>query len=461
MGWTFDPAGPDTTGLAGPVELVRRGLVVPPRTGLYVITAGDCLAHVGTSGNLRGRIGTLARLGTHRGSAEVLCAAHCTRHHPVVWWEEHDDIGRARQREREFKHHYGEPPQPRPPYESCVNGAAVLDALVVAAGANSWEAGYIEAVLTVGEKLSLLFERRFERLWSEVRVPPGPWDAHPTATAPARTAPIDLPVEEPTAEEFQSLIRRRRRQVAGFLEWAAERECSSGSSLRAANRHDITDAKQVLPLFADEPWWGLVVFTAFGSAIGTEAVADALTEPIPPNDAQRFLDSLELPRGAVGHHRIQPGHRGAKTALVAACTHAKDFERILHRGVGFHDRYRELRALGAKQWGRTTCFDLLLRAGALGIGGARYAPEIAYLADSTGPGKGFEAVFGLEITKRNVAWCEGVLRRWSDQWFEVAETAGVRWPASAGEPYGPADFENALCVYQEGVSEWKRDDAEC
>jgi hypothetical protein len=46
---------------------------------------------------------------------------------------------------------------------------------------------------------------------------------------------------------------------------------------------------------------------------------------------------------------------------------------------------------------RRTSFDLLLRAGALGIGGQHYKPEIAYLGGSTGPKRGFARVWGVEL----------------------------------------------------------------
>lgn len=122
-----------------------------------------------------------------------------------------------------------------------------------------------------------------------------------------------------------------------------------------------------------EPWWGLVVFTAFGSVRGARSVAERFAEPIPPHRAEPALEEIAFPRGSVGHHRIRPGLAGAKRALVSACEHASAFRDILLHGDGFRDRYEALRALRASQWGRTTCFDLLLRAGALGIGGS-YGP---------------------------------------------------------------------------------------
>jgi hypothetical protein len=82
-----------------------------------------------------------------------------------------------RERERAFKRHYGEPPQPRPDYAGCVNGAALLGRIVAAAGPASWEAGFAEAVFQIGERLSLLLQPRFAPIWQRVGVPPGPWAA--------------------------------------------------------------------------------------------------------------------------------------------------------------------------------------------------------------------------------------------------------------------------------------------
>jgi hypothetical protein len=148
---------------------------LPSKPGLYVVTCGDCMPHVGTSGSIAGRVRTLAGLGTHRGSAEVLCAAFCTGEAPVVWWEEQPTPIAARIREAAFKTHYGEPPQPRAGYAECVNGRRLLSEIINAAGPESWEAGFAEAVFTIGEKLNLLFQPRFEPIWQRVGVPPGPW----------------------------------------------------------------------------------------------------------------------------------------------------------------------------------------------------------------------------------------------------------------------------------------------
>jgi hypothetical protein len=82
----------------------------------------------------------------------------------------------------------------------------------------------------------------------------------------------------------------------------------------------------------------------------------------------------------------------------------------------------------------------------MGLGGHFYEPNRAYLGESTGPRKGFAAIFGVTVTPANADACEGVLREWSANWDEVAREAGVTW---VGGAFAAGDFENALCVYQE------------
>lgn len=173
--WIFDPRGPDFSKLLGPKPLASKGMGLPGTPGFYLITCGNCLAHVGTSGSLSGRIRTLATLGHHRGSDEVLCAAFCTSQPPQVWWETTGSIEEARKREMEFKRFHGEPPSPSTTYEGCNHGRGLLSELLKAAGSDSWEAGYVEAVFTVGERFDILFKPRFGRLWKEIGMPPGPW----------------------------------------------------------------------------------------------------------------------------------------------------------------------------------------------------------------------------------------------------------------------------------------------
>lgn len=240
------------------------------------------------------------------------------------------------------------------------------------------------------------------------------------------------------------MVALRRRQIARFLSWAADREAVD--SMRLANRPDIARVRQITNAF-DEPWWAAVVYSCFDSEVGAVAVARAFRAPVSADEAAHRLAKIELPIGAVGGHRIQPAHKGAKVALISACARARDFEAILRTERGFNDRYEELRRLKAKQWGRTTCYDLLVRTGQLKIGSASgYSPDRAYLAGSTGPLKGFELLWGIAVTRSNADECEAVLRWWSDHWQLVADQVGVTW---AGEPYGPGDFENALCIFQE------------
>lgn len=167
---------PELALFEGPIDLVRRGSALPASPGVYVIAAADCVAHIGTSKNLRRRVGTLATLGTHRGSAEVLCAAHCTGAPPRVWWYA-TDLATAVVLEKTLKQQYGEPPWPRDVYARCVNGSQLRDDLIAAAGFESWHAGYVQAVFAIGEKLKLLVDSRFDAIWERVGIPPGPWRA--------------------------------------------------------------------------------------------------------------------------------------------------------------------------------------------------------------------------------------------------------------------------------------------
>lgn len=246
-----------------------------------------------------------------------------------------------------------------------------------------------------------------------------------------------------SGEELLSLAEERRDNVRDFLEWAEQHE-TSGSSMYLANRRDIDDARAAAALYPDA-WWGVVVFTCFGSLTSTAAVRDFLTEPADAHVAEELLTSIHFLPPKVGHHRIQQGLAGAKKALVAACERSEFLHDTLHAPFGFDERFRRLRGAQLARWGRTTCFDLLLRTGALAIGGKPYRPEFAYLADSTGPKAGFRAVWGSNVTGRTAAWSEGLLQAWYRHWNNVAELVGAHW---SGLPYAPGDLENALCIFQ-------------
>ena len=245
--------------------------------------------------------------------------------------------------------------------------------------------------------------------------------------------------------EWRRLVRTRSASLSDFLSWAQRLEQTPGQSVRLKHRQDLGRVRHVLPLFQD-PWWGVVVYSCFDSVRGTEAVADSFREPISGDRAAGVLHELKLPPGSVQHHRTQPGHRGAKIALVSACEHVAEVRYVLHDLDGFHERFEALRALDLPWWGRTTCYDLLIRTGLMGIGGGTYEPMLVYLADSTGPAKGFRKVWGIQVSKDNAEFCEGVLQMWSSRWNETCSQLGIPW---TGRPYSSGDFENALCIYQE------------
>jgi len=246
--------------------------------------------------------------------------------------------------------------------------------------------------------------------------------------------------------ELLAVVDERREEVRAYLEWAKEND-NDEWSYRMAERPDIQDAAEAAGLFSED-WWGVVVFTCFGSILGTKTVAPTFQRPLTPPDADAALEQIELPRGSIGHHRIQPAHKGAKQALVAACADHQFFHDVLHSGEDFDTRYRRLRAARMRQWGRTTSFDLLLRTGALGVGGEHYQPEFAYLGGSTGPKAGFSRVFGCALnTDAAVSWAEQLMRAWTEDWPKVADRVGVEWIRPALQP---CDQENFLCIYQEG-----------
>jgi hypothetical protein len=179
----------------------------------------------------------------------------------------------------------------------------------------------------------------------------------------------------------------------------------------------------------------------------TRAVRNIVARPLQPGVAEQLLASIHFSPPKVGHHRIQQGLLGAKKALLAACDRSDLLHDVIHRPRSFDDRYRRLRGARLSRWGRTTCFDLLLRTGTIGIGGARYEPEIAYLAGSTGPRAGFRAVWGRGVTDETAPWSEGLLQAWHRHWGDVVDQVSAEW---SGRPYAPGDLENALCIYQHG-----------
>ena len=248
------------------------------------------------------------------------------------------------------------------------------------------------------------------------------------------------------SETLDRLVSERGRQVGGFMRWAAEQEGDRSNSLRWSERSDIPAAQQAASLFPEQ-WWGLTVFTCFWWKQPIAEVVEAFHRPMDPNRARKHLDRMKLPHGSVSHHRTQRGHTGARNALVGACEQSTEFKRILTEDIGWLDpRFQAVWDLPAGDWGRTTSYDLILRAGALGVGGHLYAPELAYLEGSTGPARGFKLIWGVGVQEKGGAWCEALLAAWINRWPMVANAVDVKW---TGKPYDAGDLENALCIYQE------------
>jgi hypothetical protein len=249
------------------------------------------------------------------------------------------------------------------------------------------------------------------------------------------------------AGTWRDLLLSRRQPLAQFLRWAAA--CETGAphtSLRLEHRGDIGRCRHALPLF-DEPWWGVVVYSCFDSTTGAEVAATRFRERMSMEAAATAVGELHFPRSSVQHHRAQSTLTGARLSLVSACEKAETVRDVLLRtGISFEDRFRLLMDVNVERWGRTTCFDALLRAGALGVAGSRYRPEKAYLAGSTGPAAGFERLWGIRVTAETADLCERILHRWTETWTDSAQVVGEPW---TGEAYDSADFENALCIFQE------------
>lgn len=128
----------------------------------------------------------------------------------------------------------------------------------------------------------------------------------------------------------------------------------------------------------DEPWWAVVVYSCFDSTTGIRVAAPHFRTAVSPVDAERPLVGLDFPRGSVQHHRAQSTLTGARRSLVSACDKADDIENVLcESGVAFDERFAALMKFPVSWWGRTTCFDVLLRAGALAVSGETYRPDKA------------------------------------------------------------------------------------
>lgn len=87
----------------------------------------------------------------------------------LVWWRTCERDGELAI-EMELKAALGDPART---LEACHRAEPLRSALIEAAGPGTWAAGYVEAVLEIGERLELLFQPRLAGLWRTVGVPPG------------------------------------------------------------------------------------------------------------------------------------------------------------------------------------------------------------------------------------------------------------------------------------------------
>ena len=184
-------------------------------------------------------------------------------------------------------------------------------------------------------------------------------------------------------------MERRRDQVREYLVWAKAND-GEDWTFRMAARPDIEHAAEAADAFA-EWWWGVVVFTCFGSKRGAATVATQFARPLPAPEAEVVLERIVFPRGAIGHHRIQPALKGAKQALVAACVDHELLYDLLHSRDDFDTRYVRLRAVAAPTVGPHDLVRSPAPAGALALDGTRYRPVYAYLGGSTGPQGGLRS----------------------------------------------------------------------
>jgi hypothetical protein len=264
-------------------------------------------------------------------------------------------------------------------------------------------------------------------------------------TAILRTMLVDREASVVPDRERWHLVTERQAGIRTFLKWAAAYERDPRTSRRFENRRDLKRVQEVLHLFR-EPWWGVVVYSCFDSVTGTRAAAVDFRRPRPEGEAMLLASRLQLPEGSVRFHRKQQGHTGARRALVAACQYQELFRSVLLGPGDFEARFSRLMELKADRWGRTTCFDVLARAGLLGIGGESYRPSLAHLAGSTGPSAGFARVWGVEVRRGSAPACEALLRWWTGHWDTVSSQVGVPWP---WPPLDSADLENYLCIFHE------------
>jgi len=250
------------------------------------------------------------------------------------------------------------------------------------------------------------------------------------------------------AAAWDRMLTERAADICRFLAWAARTEQAGGRrSLRLAHRDDLVALRSVIHLFAQR-WWGVCVYSCVDRAEGTRMLARFVPEPVPAELADHLVPPrASWPPGMIGAHRAQAGYRGARTCLLSLCAHYETVREILINDLNFEHAVERLRQLHALQVGRTTAFDLALRAGQL-LHDPPVEPTSAHLHGSTGPAAGFRIIWAFNPAgdRQQAERAEAILRLWIANWHDVADLTGIPWP---WPPFSPGDFENALCIYQD------------
>src|SRR4051794_17871023 len=99
-------------------------------------------------------------------------------------------------------------------------------------------------------------------------------------------------------EELMSLVDGRHEEVRLYLEWAlanerlAAKEATAARSMRMAARTDLQDAAEASEWFPQR-WWGVVVFSCFGSKLGAKTVAPYFLEPLQRDGADAIVETIQ------------------------------------------------------------------------------------------------------------------------------------------------------------------------
>ena len=249
------------------------------------------------------------------------------------------------------------------------------------------------------------------------------------------------------AANWDRLIAHRADALHQFLSWAARTEAAGGDrnrSLRLAARDDLAAVRSVIDLFPHR-WWGICVYSAVDRAQGARMLAEFVPVPVPVDEADKVVPvAASWPWRTIGGHRGQRGNSGARRCLLSLCTHRDTIREILTDGTGFDMMVEGLLGLNAEGVGRTTAFDLALRAGQL-LHDPPIAPTSAHLLGSTGPAAGFRLVWGFDPAREReqADRAEAILRLWTRNWYDVADLVGVGWRCS---PFS-AVTSRTVCAY--------------